>query len=75
MKQRLHLVEETIKDSSLPLYRKVSNPKKLAIFKETHYFEPLNHFLKVALDINNEEAVVTTAHACWNIPTGMEKIK
>ena len=75
MQAHLKLVEDTLKEKNVLLYRKQRDPTKLAIFKETAYFLPYNKFLKIALETKDERnAIITTAHACYNIPTDMERL-
>ena len=64
-------------DPEITIYKKKDDPEKIAVFKQCQHFLPYNRYLKIALRlINNDNAVVTTVHGVYNLPsTNAEKIK
>jgi hypothetical protein len=76
MKGHFKLVQQTLENQKgVAIFRKIYNPKKLAIFKETYYFMPHNRYLKIALEFTGEStAVITTCHGCDDIPLDMERL-
>ncbi len=69
------LLQDTDKD--LKIYKKIEEPRRIAIFKESEYFKPMNRYIKIALKIKNDKQFeVITCQGIDNLPNPsyMERI-